>query len=251
MVRLAQEHSCTQIVDVGAGRGELLTALSASAPAGFGLHGADVVARPARLPERIGWSPGVAQVPAAAWHGALVIGWELLDVVPCSILEVDDGGELREVLVEPATGRERLGPAADSADLSWSRQWWPLAGAQEGDRVESGLARDVFWAGLVTSASGARTLLAVDYGHRRQARPAQGSLTGFRTGRAMPPKPDRSMDLTAHVAMDSVAAAGVTAGATVAEISTQSVALARLGVRSPELLDPGSLGGFDWLVHQL
>ena len=38
-------------------------------------------------------------------------------------------------------------------------------------------------------------------------RPLDGSLTGFRAGRQVAPVPDGSCDLTAHVAMDAVAAA--------------------------------------------
>lgn len=260
LLRLAAEHGCTAVVDVGAGRGELLTALAGIRTPGWTaprLWGVDVVARPPRLPAEVGWSRGLDALPGAALTAALVIGWELLDVVPCPVLEVDEDGVLREVLVDPVTGRERLGDVAAGADRRWTRRWWQAGGeadggwGEEGDRVEVGAARDRFWAALVSRAlgSGAHALLAVDYAHRRGGRPACGSLTGFRAGRAVPPVPDGSMDLTAHVAIDALAAAGVAAGAGWTGLTEQGPALRDLGVRNPELLDRGGLGGFGWLVQ--
>jgi SAM-dependent MidA family methyltransferase len=260
--RLATEQHCTAIVDFGAGRGELLTALATDpGPAGtpLGLWGVDVVPRPRDLTPAVGWSTGLAAVPDRVLAGALVIGWELLDVIPCPILEQDGDGVLHEVLVDPATGRETLGRAADSVDLEWCARWWPVGphtddeNNGEADRVEVGRPRDLFWAGLVARArtAGARALLAVDYAHERANRPPLGSLTGFRSGRALPPKPDGSMDLTAHVAIDSVAAAGVAAGASTSQLTSQHAALRALGVRNRELLDPGGLGGFSWLLQLL
>jgi SAM-dependent MidA family methyltransferase len=251
------------VVDVGAGRGELLTALAADpGPAGtsLGLWGVDVVPRPPGLNPAVGWSAGLAALPDRVLAGALVIGWELLDVVPCPILEQDDEGLLREVLVDPATGRESLGEPAGPADLDWVTRWWPAGRSRpgepdeadaEGDRVEVGAPRDRFWAGLVrrSAAAGARALLAVDYAHLRAERPALGSLTGFRAGRAVPPRPDGSMDLTAHVAIDAVAAAGLAAGAASSYLTSQHAALRALGVHTAELLDAGGLGGFSWLLQ--
>lgn len=273
--RLAAEHQCSAIVDVGAGRGELLTALAANPGPGsrLGLWGVDVVPRPPRLSPAVGWSAGLSSLPDRVLSGALVIAWELLDVIPCPILERDAEGRLREVLVDPATGREALGEPAGQADLDWCRRWWPPAdpgaesdagressdsnefdgSAGEGDRVEVGASRDRFWAELVSRsvAARARVLLAVDYAHLRTHRPALGSLTGFRSGRALPPRPDGSMDLTAHVAIDAVVAAGQAAGAASSELTTQHEALLRLGARNRELLDPGGLGGFSWLLQSI
>jgi SAM-dependent MidA family methyltransferase len=263
--RLAAGLGCCAIVDVGAGRGELLTALAATDPAGASsgrarLHGVDVVARPPGLPAGIGWTANPAPqnpLPASLdLTGALLIGWELLDVVPGPILETDGTGVRRQVLVDPATGRERLGPAATGTDLVWAGRWWPGPDGDppaEGDRVEVGAGRDRFWADLVRRAvtGGAKALLAVDYAHSRPDRPAAGSLTGFRAGRAVPPVPDGSMDLTTHVALDSVEAAGRAAGVTSSRRTDQGTALGELGVTRRELLDPGGLGGFGWLLQTL
>ncbi len=255
------------IIDVGAGRGELLTALAA----GEGpprLHGVDLVARPSGLPDVVGWSAGLDALPAGALAGALVIAWEVLDVVPCPVLEVDPAGELREVRVDPG-GRERPAGPPSSADLQWCARWWPPAGP--GSRIEVGRLRDAFWGGLVTRArrGAARALLAVDYAHTAADRPPRGSLTGFRAGRQVPPVPDGSCDLTAHVALDAVEACGIEAGARTLESTDQRTALRRLGVsgrasgdatpaatliragQEAELLDPGGLGSFGWLLQVL
>jgi SAM-dependent MidA family methyltransferase len=259
---LARQAGCTAIVDVGAGRGELLTALAGPGPGpgprrgpgdGLRLWGGDVVQRPTGLPAPIGWSTGIEELPDHALAGALVIAWELLDVVPCPVLELDERSEPRLVLLDPRSGSERLGPRPPPADLAWCGRWWPPGGLEPGSRIEVGTPRDALWSALVrrAAAAGARMVLAVDYAHLAAARPGAGSLTGFRAGRAVPPRPDSSMDITAHVAIDAVAEAGRAAGATATRLGRQSEALAALGVRDAELLDPGGLGGFSWLEQDL
>ncbi|NUP49322.1 MAG: hypothetical protein HOW97_18740, partial [Catenulispora sp.] len=57
-------------------------------------------------------------------------------------------------------------------------------------------------AGLARGAA-----VAVDYAHTAGARPAFGTLTGYRDGHQVPAVPDGSCDLTAHVALDACAAA--------------------------------------------
>ncbi|HEY6794337.1 MAG TPA: SAM-dependent methyltransferase [Kineosporiaceae bacterium] len=282
LARLADATGRCRVLDVGAGHGELLAALTALPDAAhLALHAVDVVARPAGLPAGIGWSQGLHEIPADAFDDALVIGWELLDDVPCPVLELDEDGAPRTVLVDPRTGREALGPDPAPAELAWCRRWWPFEDGDPGDRVEVGLPRDLLWAGLAERAAataGGATLLAVDYHHERADRPATGTLTGFRGGRAVPPVPDGSCDVTAHVALDAVAAAAQAAGATDTRLTDQRTALTELGVREglagpaahalpaggagllqalarrsavAELLDPGALGGFGWLVQRV
>ncbi|GAB6901110.1 SAM-dependent methyltransferase [Kineosporia succinea] len=243
--RLAASLGASRLVDVGAGRGELLTALVGSS---LELWGVDVVARPTGLSPSITWAQMVDALPDAALEGALVVAWELLDVIPVNVLEVDERGRPRPVLVDPRTGRESLGGRASTVDLAWTQHWWPADGLEEGDRIEVGLPRDRFWRSLLERASraGAVAALCVDYAHTRIERPNAGSLTGFSRGRAVPPRPDGSMDVTAHVAIDSVLAAWGSG-----TLTTQARALAQLGVSDAELLDPGGLGGFAWLLCDL
>lgn len=201
------------IVDLGAGRGELLRHLYAAAPE-RPLAGLDVVARPAGLPEAVAWTvaPGGAALPdltASRLAGGavpLVVANEWLDVVPCTIAEVDPVGALREVEVDAQTGAEVLGSPVSGADLAWCERWWPVALgdlASPGDRVEVGRSRDDAWAGLLDRIAGSPAL-AIDYGHLVTTRPHEGSLAAYRSGRQVDPVPDGSCDLTAHVAVDSL-----------------------------------------------
>jgi len=116
--------------------------------------------------------------------------------------------------------------------------------------------------------------VAMDYSHRRGERPRAGTLAGYRDGRPVPPVPDGSCDLTAHVALDACAAAGEAAGACASALTTQRQALMALGLcgrRPPlslaepeaqrylqafqqacedaELTDLAGLGGFGWLIQ--
>ncbi len=259
------------VVDIGAGRGELLTALLSLAGTGHGLAGrlaplaVEVAARPGGLDPRIGWQPGL---PASVT--GLVIASEWLDNVPLEVAELTPAGP-RLLLVETATGAERPGPPPPAADLAWQRRWWPLR--EPGDRAEIGLTRCQAWAAAVARISRGLAV-AADYGHRRAARPRAGTLTGYREGRPVRPVPDGSCDLTAGVALDACAEAGRAAGATASLLTTQRQALRALGVtghRPPpaqaasdpmgyaralcqageeaELIDPSGLGGFGWLVQ--
>ncbi len=196
------------IVDVGAGRGELLHHLYAAAPH-RPLVGLDVVARPLTLPAPVGWtvSPGGATLPREALpRNHLVVAHEWLDVVPCVIGEVASDGSLREVLVDPESGAETLGYALSNADHGWCQRFWTStvgSDAEVGDRVEVGRARDDAWLALLHRAEGGPAI-AVDYGHTAGDRPAGGTLAAYRAGHRVDPVPDGSCDLTAHVAVDSL-----------------------------------------------
>ncbi|UUN31326.1 SAM-dependent methyltransferase [Streptomyces sp. FIT100] len=206
------------LVDMGAGRGELLTGVLAALPDGrlpdpdgravraYAVERA--AGRPAGLDQRIAWTDR----PPAGVTGLLFAN-EWLDNVPVEVVEADETGTARYVLVRPADGEERLGEPvpAGGADAQWLERWWPLTGP--GTRGEIGRARDEAWAEAVASL-GAGLAVAVDYAHRAGARPPYGTLAGFREGREVRPVPDGSCDITAHVALDACAAGvGTDAGA--------------------------------------
>ncbi|MET7582219.1 SAM-dependent methyltransferase [Streptomyces microflavus] len=255
------------LVDVGAGRGELLTGVLAAAPEGLEVvpYGVEVAARPPGLDPRIVWC---AEPPRVV--SGLLFANEWLDNVPVDVAEVDGDGVARYVQVRIPDGGERLGPPVTGRDAEWLERWWPLSAP--GERAEIGLPRDLAWARAVGSLE-AGLAVAVDYAHVRGRRPPFGTLTGFRGGREVHPVPDGSCDLTAHVALDACAAA-VTRG--VAELTDQRAALGRLGVsgdRPPlglaasdpagylralsaageaaELTARGGLGDFGWLLHRV
>lgn len=263
VARLARATECEAVVDVGAGGGELLAAVSAADP-GLRCCGVDVASRPERLPRNVAWD-----AEPAVDRPTLLLGWELLDVVPVPVLGVDDGGTPRVVEVAP-DGTERLGGPPSAADLAWCAQWWPLDGAEPGSRAEVGRPRDDAWARLVglLGVHGG-VALAVDYGHDRGDRPRTGTLAGYRGGRLVRPVPDGSCDVTASVALDAVAAACPGAVRLLQREALRDlgldgarppVALAgsdpgeylrRLSAASEcaELLDPAGLGGFAWVLH--
>lgn len=255
---LALLRSCglMRVVDVGAGRGELLSTLHRLAPT-LRLHGVEVVPRPAQLPAAIDWS---AQPPVL--DDALVIANEWLDTVPVDVVRSTADGP-RTVLVAP-DGAESFGPPPDAADRAWLDRWWP-----EPVLAEVGRSRDEAWAGLAT-ASQHSLLVAIDYAHSLGSRPVTGSLGGYRRGRQVHPVPDGSCDITAHVALDACAAAAHQAGAEPGVLAEQRDVLAALGISAPmttsrsvhdrlaaadrstavaELADPSGLGGFTWLIQ--
>lgn len=220
LVTLADQHGLTHIVDVGAGRGELLRHLH-GARTSLRLTGVDVVPAPSGLPDGVEWlvAPGGGGLPSGLAHltSALVVAHEWLDVVPCAVAQVDEHQVLRHRLVDPA-GMESWGPPVTGRELEWCHGHWP--GERVGDRVEIGLSRDLAWSGLLQRLD-TGLALAIDYGHVRDHRPREGTLTAYRSGRQVTPVPDGSCDLTAHVAMDSLSHT---------ELVDQRAALRRLGV---------------------
>ena len=242
------------VVDVGAGRGELLAGLG-DVPPRWRLTGVDLAPDPGAGARgaRTGWRARIPRVTG------LLIANEWLDDVP---LEVTFDG--RRVLVDD-DGTESLGGAASPESLDWTAAWWP-----QGRRVEVGLSRDRAWADAVAQVE-RRVAVAVDYGHVLGGRGSRGdrrpTLTGWRDGRPVHPVPDGQRDITAHVALDAVAAA---CGG---RLTSQHEALSALGIRSEppprelsttdprgylarlaesssaaELLDRRSLGSYGWVV---
>ncbi|MDG6100700.1 SAM-dependent methyltransferase [Dactylosporangium aurantiacum] len=252
------------LVDVGAGRGELLRGVLAALPpsvvARVAAVGVEVAPRPPELPARIGWATGI---PSGIT--GLLVATEWLDNIPVEIVELDARSRPRYVCCA-ADGTETLDEAPlTPQDAAWLATWWPLEGLPEGARAEVGRPRDEAWAAAVGSV--ARGLaLAVDYGHLRGARPLFGTLTGFRHGKETPPVPDGSCDLTVAVALDSLDVhhllltqrealrlLGVHGGRPpLAMASTDPAgyvrALARAG-EGAELTDPAGLGGHHWVMR--
>jgi SAM-dependent MidA family methyltransferase len=259
------------LVDIGAGEGTLVRQIHKSAPPDLRdrlrVTAVDLAPRPPDLPESIAW----ARVPPKDTTG-LMIANEWLDNVPLDVAEQTADGP-RLVLVDPETGDERLGPPLPEADRAWVARWWPLHCV--GERAEIGRPRDEAWAAVLARLAWG-CAIAVDYAHTLADRPRQGTITGYRDGTTVAPVPDGSCDITAHVALDSCAAAGERAGATATALTTQRRALRALGCtgerpalelaqRNPrgylarlarsaeeaELIDPAGLGGFAWLRQEV
>lgn len=258
------------LVDIGAGQGELLAQVLGRADPDLAkrlvARAVEVAPPPTGLDCRITWCPSVPEQIAG-----LVIASEWLDNVPLDVAGFAVSGP-RIVLVDTESGAERAGPPASAEDIAWLREWWPVA---PGDRAEVGHPRCAAWADVIRRLERGLAV-AADYGHCREGRPRAGTLAAFKEGRAVRPIPDGSRDITAHVAVDACAAAGVAAGATQSLITTQRAALHALGLsgRPPamagaasdprsyladlsqaaqdaELTDPAGLGGFSWLVQSV
>ncbi|MET7945323.1 SAM-dependent methyltransferase [Micromonospora sp. NPDC005324] len=279
------------VVDVGAGRGELLHALLASVGVAVAVSArplseepslvtarpslaervrftaVEYAGRPENLPEEIDWT---SEIPTGITGVLLATEW--LDNVPLDVaVHTEDGW--RYVLVDPETGAESVGEPVSPADLDWLTKWWPSPETphRNQQRAEIGRTRDEAWADAVRKIEQGLAV-AVDYGHLREARPVDGTLTGYRGGRQVPAVLDGSSDVTAHVAMDSVASAGAAVARCAYSLVLQREALRALGAdgrRPPlslagtdpagyvraltaasavaELTDPAGLGGHWWL----
>ena len=206
ILQLVRRTGATAVTDFGAGSGELLAQLAASAP-DLALTGVEVRARPEGLAEDIAWVP---ELPDRV--EGLLIANELLDNVPCQVVERTEDA-WRVVEVQTDTGEERLGSAADDDEVAWLSRWWPSSAAgaadgagQVGQRVEVGLARDLLWVDACSRVS-TGTSLAIDYGHHADYRPILSTVRSYRGGRETSLSLDGHHDITAHVAIDSVAAA--------------------------------------------
>jgi SAM-dependent MidA family methyltransferase len=265
LLRLLRATGLDTVVDVGAGRGELLRQLHALDP-DLKLLGVEVAARPTDLPPSVEWTP---LLPTSV--DGLVVANEWLDNIPCHVVEVDDSGEPRVVHVDAASGNESLGSALSHSAVpasltSWCSRWWPLDPGEPGTRAEVGTTRDAAWSDVVRRV-GRGLAIAVDYGHTRDDRPPFGSMRSYLHGQEVDLLADGSRDVSAHVAVDAVAAA------VDGTVVRQRQALRALGVdgsrpelglatRDPagylrelssateaaELTAEGGLGDFFWIV---
>jgi len=267
LVQLAADAGLSRVVDVGAGSGEMLRQIDSLT--NLELTGIEMAPRPRDLPGHIAW---LDELPTSL-DAALVVANEFLDNVPVDVAVIGGDGTPRRVHVNPATGEEATGEPVTGDDATWLDRWWPTGPGEPGARVEIGRMRDSAWAD-VTRRAHASVCVAVDYYHERDDRPPFGTLSAYQHGRDVALIPDRTRDITAHVALDAVAAAGEDAGATATVLTTQRAMLRTLGVsaqlpprslatsdpaayavalthasEAAELLATSGLGGFGWLIQ--
>lgn len=244
--------------DMAAGGGELCAGVLAALPAGVAArvrpYAVELAPRPAGLDPRITWT---AQAPRNV--RGLLFANEWLDNVPLDVAEADQDGAVRYVEVRVPDGAERLGAEVGGADARWLRRWWPRI--PPGGRAEIGRPRDEAWAAAAGSLADGLAV-AADYSHVLAGRPPYGTLTGYRAGRQVPPVPDGTCDLTAHVAADSLPGAvpvsqrtalralGVTAARPPLALATTSpaayVQALAAATQAATLTAPSALGAFTW-----
>jgi SAM-dependent MidA family methyltransferase len=227
-----RQEGVNSVVDIGAGNGRLLEELAAIRP-DLQLLGIDLRARPHGLSEQVSWAQDLWDVRYGRWTSgeagvalgrsepAMIICCEWLDDLPCQVVaRYADGW--RDVIINDA-GMEQAGARLDDDQLAWTDRWW-----SGGDRAEIGLTRDRAWAELIKMImKRGGCALMIDYGHTAERRPVTGSLAAYRDGRALEPVA-AGVNLTAHVAVDAVRAAGEGLGATTAFCGLQSEVVAEL-----------------------
>jgi hypothetical protein len=270
------------VVDVGAGEGALLGNLHRLAPR-LRVVGIDQLPRPAQLPHSVAWwrdrwdtrsgswTTGAADAGLAAVSGpALLIMCEWLDDLPAPLAiwhrqawhEVCTDRSPAGVEDEGSQGSLACrGPALPDNEEQWARRW------SDPERASIvGWTRDQAWSWAIGAVPAGSLVVAVDYGHRDGE--DDGGLRGYVGGREVSPDPIRTMNITAGVALDSVAAAGEAAGARTVALARQSAMFAGLApgpgpllgsedplarlVRRGEharLVDPQGWGGHWWLVQ--
>lgn len=204
------------LVDVGAGDGDLGAQLhdllDANLRSRVHFLALDVRPRPIHLHEAIQWLQGdaretIKQVPVG---NMLLIAHEFLDDLPCDVVEVDEAGFVHLGMTDDETQHLTLGPLLCAPEheqqLQWLARWWPTQRPLM--RAEVGSRRDEFWnvaTGLITSGYA----IAIDYAHVKADRERGlwdgGTLTGYLNAITVTPVTDRSVNLTAHVALDAVA----------------------------------------------
>lgn len=260
VVALVHHHGLTGVWDIGAGAGELLTHIRRIDPR-LALTAVEVRERPEDLAPDIGWQH---DLPTA--QTGLVFANELLDNLPCDVVECDIGGVPRLVEVQVGSGVERLGGPVSAEGREWLATWWPLS--EPGQRAEVGLTRDRLWA-RVCQANPEALVVSIDYGHQLADRPSGGSLSSYRGGVQTTVRYDGRHDLTAHVAVDSLTTA---VGGTVRRQRDVLDSLGVAGSRPPletahddpagylrnlaqatqraELIATGGLGDFWWVLRE-
>jgi SAM-dependent MidA family methyltransferase len=230
---LDRHAEISSVIDVGAGNGLLLEELSAIRP-DLQLLGIDLRKRPEGLAAQVSWAQDLWDVRYGCWTSGeagaalakpepvMIICYEWLDDLPCPVVARHADG-WREVIIND-DGKEQAGPRLESEQLAWADRWWP-----GGERAEIGLSRDRAWVELVKMiVKRGGCALMIDYGHIAPRRPVTGSLAAYRDGRALEPVPGTSVNLTAHVAVDAVRAAGEDVGATTAFFGLQNEVVSEL-----------------------
>ncbi|WP_460770742.1 hypothetical protein [Mariniluteicoccus flavus] len=202
-------------------------------------------------------------VAGDSWDGPVADLWA--DGTPVLLLAVEWLDDLPCVVAGPANGEEgprvELGPHGAAGPVSrdddaWLNRWWPSVGT-----VDVGRTRDSAWLWFAERLPPGSLLVALDYGHTAERRPRRSTLTAHRDGRAVEPgTPDAN--LTAHVAVDSLADAVERAGAERLALTRlrdlpvalpDSAGLHALALRSELALwrDPARFGDFWWIVHRV
>lgn len=194
------------VTDVGADDGHLLSAIRAHVPEHIRVRtrwqGVDIVPGICDLEWEV---RDIAREDLPPFTGVL-IAQELLDDIPCPVVENDEDGMPWVIGVDSDGALTPMVPLADPDDRAWLDRWWPDTSPYA--LREVGRSRDHVWQRLRRSVH-AGLAIAIDYGHVRAERCAGrwagGTMRAFRSGRVVRAIPDGRCNITADVAMDSLA----------------------------------------------
>lgn len=146
------------------------------------------------------------EIDARGGAGA-VVAHELLDDIPCTIAELDENLRAVRIDVDPQTGHESVGDHLLPAEVAWLERWWPPTVAFA--RREIGITRDLLMRRLL-GLFDSGCMIMIDYcttqGARTSGQIDAGTLIGYQHGRPTRPVPDGLMNITAHVALESLVA---------------------------------------------
>ncbi|WNI19648.1 hypothetical protein [Actinacidiphila sp. ITFR-21] len=291
-------------VDMAAGRAELSAALLPLVPARVRLHAVERAPRPPGLDPRVVWTAAPPRgvrglLFANEWLDNVPVAVAAADESGAARyveVRVADGAERlgapvggadaawlrewwplgpgREGGRGPGSGRGGFdgdgglgsggrGASGSDGNGGHGSGGHGASGSDASVRAEVGRSRDRAWADAAGSLA-AGLAVAVDYGHTRAARPPYGTLTGYQGGRQVPPVPDGTRDLTAHVAVDSLGgtlttqrealhALGVTAGRPPLSLAGSDpagyVRALATASQAAELTARGGLGDFVWVTQ--
>ena len=199
-----------EVFELGSANASLIRHVSASTPHITYAHAIDLRERPADLDASIIWhrrdvgSQGLP--PRMSDATPVLLAHEFFDDIPCDVVEVDDAGCWWVDAGE--TGEPIRGSRVVEADaIDWMHRWWPPH--RSGMQIEVGLNRDRIWHALMRQYPRAIGIV-IDYGHTRRERSIgtwdAGTLVGYRNHRVTAPRLDGRTNVTAHVAIDALAA---------------------------------------------
>lgn len=200
-----------EVFDLGSGNASLIQHITAHTSQIAQAHAIDLRERPADVDTSITWhrrdvlSEGLP--PRMTDAIPVLIAHEFFDDIPCDLVDVDDAGQCWWMEADE-TGEPVRGHRVDEAStIEWMHRWWPPR--RPGMRIEIGLSRDRLWHSLIRQYPHAIGIV-IDYGHTLRERLIgtwdAGTLVGYRDHRVTAPRLDGHTNVTAHVAMDALAA---------------------------------------------
>ena len=207
----AEVTGAVEVFDLGSAHASLTQHITEHTSQVAQAHAIDLRDRPAEVDPSIIWHRRDIQCdglpPRMTDATPVLIAHEFFDDIPCDLVDVDDTGHCWWMDADEAGELVRGGPIDDQQAIDWIHRWWPPH--RPGMRIEIGLNRDRLWRALMCQHPKAIGIV-IDYGHTLRERLIGtwdgGTLIGYRDHRVTTPRLDGRTNVTAHVAIDALAA---------------------------------------------